>query len=52
MSSPDTDLQSDVSGPLTDEATGNPGSVTLIGNPVFAGVVITQFLGAFNDNYF
>lgn len=52
MSSPDTDLQSDVSGPFTDEATGDSGAVALIGNPVFAGVVITQFLGAFNDNYF
>jgi MFS family permease len=29
-----------------------PGAVALAASPVFAGVVVTQFLGAFNDNYF
>lgn len=28
------------------------GAIALAASPVFAGVVITQFLGAFNDNYF
>lgn len=34
------------------QSTIEPGATSLISNPVFAGVVITQFLGAFNDNYF
>ncbi len=28
------------------------GAIALAASPVFAGVVVTQFLGAFNDNYF
>lgn len=37
---------------LPDPADSEPGAASLVTNPVFAGVVITQFLGAFNDNYF
>ena len=35
-----------------DESGIGPGTVALMTSPVFAGVVITQFMGAFNDNYF
>ncbi len=34
------------------ESSTEPGAVALAASPVFAGVVVTQFLGAFNDNYF
>ncbi|MEO2033089.1 MAG: MFS transporter [Planctomycetaceae bacterium] len=33
-------------------AAPDAGSIALATSPVFAGVVVTQFLGAFNDNYF
>ncbi len=38
--------------PTTEGDTADPGAMALVASPVFAGVVITQFLGAFNDNYF
>lgn len=34
------------------EPNGDSGVLALATSPVFAGVVVTQFLGAFNDNYF
>ena len=34
------------------ESLSDSGTIALAASPVFAGVVITQFLGAFNDNYF
>ncbi len=38
--------------PSATEADSGAGLAALAASPVFAGVVITQFLGAFNDNYF
>ncbi|MCH2200789.1 MAG: MFS transporter [Fuerstiella sp.] len=39
-------------GDSSDDLSVDPGIVGLAASPIFAGVVVTQFLGAFNDNYF
>lgn len=51
MSNPADSSPSDPYSP-PDETSLEPGMAALAASPVFAGVVITQFLGAFNDNYF